>query len=81
MFPTRQSLDALLWYKRFAQSILHVDAGDITDNERINGMDIQSLRDVFLSDPPTSDSPRKAPANYHSICTGAEGYACAALAR
>jgi CRISPR-associated protein Cmr5 len=33
MFLTRQSLDALLWYKRFAQSVLHVDASDMADNE------------------------------------------------
>jgi len=32
MFLTRQSLDALLWYKRFAQSILHVDASDMTED-------------------------------------------------
>jgi CRISPR-associated protein Cmr5 len=30
---TKQILNALLWYKRFAQSILNVDVGDITDEE------------------------------------------------
>jgi|SRR5882762_7118268 len=33
MFLTQQSLDALLWYKRFAQSILHVDVSDIAEDE------------------------------------------------
>jgi CRISPR-associated protein Cmr5 len=33
MLLTRQSLDALLWYKRFAQSILHVDASDAAGDE------------------------------------------------
>jgi CRISPR-associated protein Cmr5 len=31
MLLTRQSLDALLWYKRFAQSILKVDVDDTGD--------------------------------------------------
>ncbi len=33
MFLTRQSLDALLWYKRFAQSILHIEASDAAEEK------------------------------------------------
>lgn len=33
MLLTRQSLDALLWYKRFAQSILHIDASDAAEDK------------------------------------------------
>ena len=40
MYLTQQVLDALLWYKRFAQSVLNVeasDAGDNAGNEMIGG--------------------------------------------
>lgn len=30
---TKQIMNALLWYKRFAQSILNVDVGDLEDKE------------------------------------------------
>lgn len=33
MYLTRQALAALLWYKRFAQSVLKVEAGDETPSE------------------------------------------------
>jgi hypothetical protein len=33
MLLTQRSLDALLWYKRFAQSILHVDASDAAEEK------------------------------------------------
>lgn len=34
MLLTQQVIDALLWYKRFAQSVLDVDASDAKDNEQ-----------------------------------------------
>jgi|SRR5579883_1795717 len=34
MLLTQQVQDALLWYKRFAQSVLDVDASDAKDNEQ-----------------------------------------------
>lgn len=35
---TKQIMNALLWYKRFAQSVLNVDVGDITEEEdTVNG--------------------------------------------
>ena len=33
MLLTRQVMDALLWYKRFAQSLLDVEAGDESEEE------------------------------------------------
>jgi len=34
MYITQQVLDALLWYKRFAQSVLDVDPTDQLDDEQ-----------------------------------------------
>lgn len=35
MLLTQRILDALIWYKRFAQSILKVDASDSADEEQV----------------------------------------------